>query len=398
MALRLLLLVHGLTVGGTEVMVSHLARGLRGRGLEVAIGCLDEIGDLGRELLAEGFAVRRYGRRPGFDARLPLRIARHAGEHAADVIHAHQYTPFFYGVLAKPLTRAGFVFTEHGRGYPDPPSRRRRAFNAVFGRLADRVTAVSEGVRESLCAVEGFDARRVAIVYNGIELDRFAGLTREEARRRLELPQGVPILGTVGRLDPIKNYPLLIEAFRRVRRDWPSALLLIVGDGPERGRLEELARALGLGESVRFLGQRFDVERILPALDVFALSSFSEGLPMTLIEAAAASVPIVATAVGGVPEAVRDGREALLLPGPPPALADPPSLASAEYPGLFASAVGRLLAEDGLAQTLARAARQRAREQFSLEAVCDRYQALYDGVRSAARAHGATISGPADRS
>jgi glycosyltransferase involved in cell wall biosynthesis len=374
---NVLLLVHGLEVGGTEVMVCHLARRLRARGLNVALGCLDELGELGRQLAADGFDVQVYGRRPGFDALLPWRVARHARRQRADVVHAHQYTPFFYGVLAKPLAGARLVFTEHGRAHPDLPSRRRRAFNALFSRRADRVTAVSEGVREALRAVEHFDPRRVEIVHNAIDLEAFTRVSRDEARQALGLAPDVAVVGTVGRLDPVKNHSLLLEAFRRILGDVPRARLLVVGEGPEQTGLEELAGRLGIAQAARFLGRRLDVERILPAFDVFALSSFNEGLPMTLIEAAAASVPIVSTAVGGVVEVVRHGREAILLPGPPPPLGEPEGLASAEYPGLFADALRQMLGDPGRAAALAAAARLRAQQCFSLDVVCDRYLALY---------------------
>lgn len=380
--MNVLLLVHGLTVGGTETMVCHLARRLRRRGLGVALGCLDAMGELGQQMAAEGFDVRVYGRRPGFDVLLPWRIARHARRHRAAVVHAHQYTAFFYAALAKPMSGAGLVFTEHGRLHPDRPSWRRRAFNRVFAGQADSVTAVSEGVREALRAVEGFDPKRVEIVPNGIDLDRFSTVSRGEARQALGLPAHAPVIGTVGRLDPIKNYPLLLEAFRRLVAGVPEARLLVVGEGPDRAGLEERVGRLGLTGAVRFLGQRLDVERILPALDLFVLCSYSEGLPMTLIEAAAAAVPIVSTAVGGIPEMVRHRREAILLPGPPPPLADAEALAAAAYPGLLASALRQVLEEPQVARALVQAARRRARERFSLDAVCDRYLSLYDQTPS----------------
>lgn len=375
--MKLLLLVHGLPIGGTEVMACHLARRLRTRGLAVAVGCLDVVGELGLGLADDGFEVVCYGRRPGFDARLPLRIARHARRFGADVVHAHQYTPFFYGALARPLAAAGLVFTEHGRAHPDPPSRKRRAFNRVFAPLAGRVTAVSAGVRDALCSVEGFDASRIEIIPNGIELEPFAAVTRDEARRLLSLDATTPVVATVGRLDPVKNYPLLLEAFRRLRETIPDALLLVVGDGAERARLEALAAQLGLGDSVRFLGRRRDVHRLYAAFDVFALSSFSEGLPMTVIEAMAASVPVLATDVGGIREAIRDGQDGVLLP-PPPFDTDPHR--RSEYATAFATALASLLRDEPGRKRLTAAALRRARERFSLDAVCDRYQEAYAAV------------------
>lgn len=381
--MRVMLLVHGLPVGGTEVLVCQLARWLRRDGLGVTVGCLDEFGELGRELAAEGVVVELYSRREGFDAGLAPRIARSLRRHAVDVVHAHQYAPYFYGALAKALTGVPLIFTEHGRAYPDLPSRRRRAFNRVFAPIVDRITAVSEDVRDSLRRVEGIAPTRVEIVRNGVDLDRFAHRRpedRQAARESLALSAGARVVGTVGRLDPIKNYPLLLAAIRRLREDLPDTVLLIVGDGPERPRLEALARELGIEAQVRFLGMRRDVDRILPALDVFALSSFSEGMPVTLIEAMAASVPVVSTGVGGIPGILRSGQEGLLVSGVPPDPRTSPEPVVSGYVDRFAGTVRRLLVEPGLGQALAERASKRARTEFSLDSMCRSYRRLYDDV------------------
>jgi len=384
--MRLLLLVHGLPVGGTEVMVCHLARRLLQDGVTVAVGCLDELGDLGRGLAAEGIPVEVFGRRPGFDALLPLRIARSVHRRRIDVVHAHQYAPFFYGSLAMVLAGAPLVFTEHGRAYPDLPSARRRVFNHMFAPLTARITAVSRGVRESLHRVEGFNPQGIQVIYNGIDLERYGPRSAESdraARRRLGLPGAAPVIGTVGRLDPVKDHPLLLAAFRRVRDMCTGAHLVIVGDGPERERLVRLADAMGMAGAVSFLGQRLDVDQILPAFDVFALSSRSEGTPVTLIEAMAAGVPVVATAVGGVPEVVCD-RETGLLVGRERPVRGEASTAENEVSTL-AGALARVLSDPTLARGLADRGRMEAHERFSLDAICAQYRAIYDELVPARR-------------
>jgi glycosyltransferase involved in cell wall biosynthesis len=376
--MNILLLVHGLPVGGTEMMVCHLARRLRVEGHDVAIGCLDLVGELGLGLEAEGFPVELYGRKPGLDLGLPGRIARAVKRRAFDVVHAHQYTCFFYGVLAKMLTGAPLVFTEHGRFYPDRPSVKRRVFNFLFSRRADRVTAVSNGVKESLRRIEGFAADRIEVVYNGIDVDRLArsaAAAKGVARSRFGVPPLAKVVGTVGRLDPIKNHALLLHAFAAVARRMDDALLLIAGEGPELDRLRALSASLDIEGRVRFLGKRSDIDQVLAALDVFALSSFSEGTPMTLIEAMAASVPIVSTAVGGVPEIVRDGVEGLLVSGTPSDLTRGDR--ENEYVDRYAAALIRALTDPACAAELARHALARAKSDFSLDAIAERYVAIY---------------------
>lgn len=378
------LLVHGLPVGGTEVMVCHLARKLRELGNEVAVGCLDAVGDLGERLAGEGFAVEAYGRRPGFDARLIWKLRRSVRKGRFDVVHAHQYTPFFYAALAKTLTGVPLVFTEHGRFYPDLPSAKRRLFNRVFAGSANRITAVSRGVQESLVRVEGFAAERIEVVYNGIDLAKFAPRSaagKTAARSMLGLPTQARVIGTVGRLDSIKNQPLLLHAFSLVLKRAPDAHLVIAGDGPEMEKLRTVAARLGLVDRAHFLGQRSDVDQIYAALDVFALSSFSEGTPMTIIEAMAASTPIVSTGVGGIPEIVADGEEALLVQGIPPAVEGESGPGAREYVERFAAALERVLLDPALAQKLASRGKARAHREFSLEAITARYHDIY---RSAA--------------
>jgi glycosyltransferase involved in cell wall biosynthesis len=371
---NVLLLAHSLRVGGTEVLVAQMARWLRKQGVSASIGCLDDGGELVDGLVEEGYAVEVYGRRPGLDLSLPLKIARSVRRQSIDVIHAHQHTCFVYGALSKLRTRRPLIFTEHGRFHPDRPSARRRAFNALFARFCDRVTAVSGRVKRSLAEIEGFDPAAIEVIHNGIDPARFTS-TREDARRLLGVPAAASVVGTVGRLNPIKNQALLIRAFQRVLQEAPDALLLIVGDGEEGARLRGLAAELRLDGSVRFLGARDDVERILPAFDVFALSSLSEGMPVTLLEAMAASVAIVSTAVGGIPEILRDGEEAILVPAREAAAGG--GGPSEDDAATFAAGLARALKEPGVARRLAASAHERLLREFTLDVVWGKYLQIY---------------------
>jgi glycosyltransferase involved in cell wall biosynthesis len=381
--LKVLLLVHGLPVGGTEVMVCHLARYLRGAGVEVEVGCLDLVGELGEELRRDGFVVVEFGRRPGFDVRLPARIARQVQQSGYDVVHAHQYTCFFYAALAKLLRRVPLVFTEHGRFYPDLASWKRQVFTALFSRQAAHVTAVSAGVRQSLLKVERFRGRDIEVLYNGIDVERFTRASerpRAALRERCGLPIDAEIIGTVGRLDTIKNHTLLLHAFSRLRKASSQSLLAIVGDGPERSRLEDRARHLGLGDHVLFLGQRQNLEEVFASFDVFCLSSLSEGTPMTLLEAMAARVPIVSTGVGGIPEILESEQEAWLIKGMPPDCRDLRDATESDYVTKFAEALKRVLLDADLRSRLASGALARVRREFSLDTICQRYLEIFGKV------------------
>ena len=234
------------------------------------------------------------------------------------MVHAHQYTPFFYAALAKSWIRRRprLIFTEHGRHYPDIVSRLRRAANRlVLHRLANAVNACCAFSAESLHRVDGFPARRVDVIENGIDLSRYGpAADRAELRVRLGLDPGRRYVAMVARFHPVKDHAMLLDAFAAVAAARPDVDLLLVGDGPLRGDLESSVDHLGIRGRVRFLGVRSDVAEVLRAVDLFALTSVSEAASLTLLEAMASRLPVVVTAVGGNPEIVRNGVEGLLVP------------------------------------------------------------------------------------
>lgn len=372
--MRILLLVHDLEVGGMQMMVCALARHLRAVGAEVQIGCLDTVGTLGEELRGERFPLALFDRRPGFDGRLPVRLAQYVRRGGFDVVHAHQRTALFYGLLAGLLHVTPLVYTEHGPFQGRGPSRKTKVFNRLLGRRARRITAVAEDVKRRLVQEEGFNPLHIEVVPNGVDLGRFANLvSREVARARHGLSPQACILGTVGRLVPVKNHALLLHVIARLRTRVPDARLVVVGDGPERPSLEALARRLDLADRVHFLGECRNIETLLPAFDVFCHPSLAEGIPLTLLEAMAARVPIVATAVGGIPEAARPDREAVLVAGTPPDGGAPLTDAGRPYVDQLSEAIAQLLRDPSRRRRLTECAYKRVADAFSMDTVCRRY-------------------------
>lgn len=358
-------LVHGLPIGGAEVLVSRIVRALGDR-YHIVIACLDQIGELGESLSGEGFKVVQIGRRPGFDWRCVRRLREFCADERVDVIHAHQYTPFAYAAATRAFgRRPPVLFTEHGRFYPDYPSFKRKIFNCILPGKRDRFVAVGEAVRRALIVNEGLPARRVEVVYNGVDLSTFRRepLQREVVRRQLGLHSDEFVVVQVARLDTIKDHGTAIRAVAAVRARHPGVRLLVVGDGPERNSIEQAIAAEELGDRVVMLGSRNDVPQLLAAADAFLLTSLSEGIPMTIIEAMASGVPVVATAVGGVPELIEEDRTGMLR-----------SVGDAE--GL-ADALVRLAESQGLRDQLAAAANERVRTRFSEAKMIDRYDHLF---------------------
>jgi glycosyltransferase involved in cell wall biosynthesis len=308
-----------------------------------------------------------FGRRPGLDFAVARRLARALDARRIRVIHAHQYTPFFYAALAKVQLggKVRLILTEHGRHYPDVVSGRRRSLNAwALSRLADRVNAVCGFSAGALATKDGFPPERIEVIPNGVELGEFEpSMSRETARRGAGLPLDARLIVSIARFHPVKDHATLIRAFAALSPRQPAARLVLAGEGPLRADLESLAARLGVTGRVDFLGVRDDVPSLLKAADVFCLTSLSEAASLTVLEAMAAGVPIVLTDVGGNPELVRDGVEGLLVPRGDASAA--------------AAALDRVLSDAGLAGRLARAAESRVRERYPLSATIGRYFELY---------------------
>ncbi len=357
--------LHTLGVGGAEMLATRLARRFSGL-YRTVFACLDELGTLGEELAAEGFPVHVLGRRPGLDLGCVFRLARLLRRERVDVAHAHQYTPFFYALAARRLARhPTILFTEHGRHYPDHPRWKRKIFNRLLLEQRDRVVGVGGAVRQALIRNEGIPSHRVQVIINGIESERFAAdrSTRAEVRRELALGSDDLVLLQVARLDPLKDHATALAALSHVVHERPATHLLLAGDGPLRGEIEGRARALGLEPHVRLLGTRRDVDRLLAAADVMLLTSISEGIPLTLLEAMAAGLPVVATRVGGVGEVVEHGRTGLLV--------------QAGDDMTLAQAVLTLADSPVLRNEMGQHGRQRMEQFFSEKRMRERYGELY---------------------
>jgi glycosyltransferase involved in cell wall biosynthesis len=359
-------ILHGLRVGGAEVLAARLARQLSGSHRFVFV-CLDELGTLGEELETEGFPVAVLQRRPGLDWRLAIRFAAFLRRERVDLLHAHQYTPLFYALAARLLAgrRLPVLFTEHGRHFPDFPRCKRMLANRLLLTRRDRVVGVGQAVRQALIANEGIPAEHVAVIYNGIDLDPYANGTpdRQLARQTMGVGADDLVIVQVARLDYLKDHATAIRTVELVTAQRPEARLVLIGEGPEQGKIQELVRERSLEAHVRFLGLRTDVPQLLAAADLFLLTSISEGIPLTLIEAMAAGLPVVSTRVGGVAEVVAEGTTGLLA-------------ASGDHRGL-AEIILQLAANPVLCRQMGQRGRERARAVFSEPQMHAGYLQLY---------------------
>jgi glycosyltransferase involved in cell wall biosynthesis len=287
-------------------------------------------------------------------ARLLLAVRDHLKEIRPDILHSHRYKEHILGAIAGKLSNDPLtVQTYHGLeeslgGWAGLKMKAYNGINLVVGRAtADGIVGVSSDITHVL--ERRYPSAHVRCIRNGIDLARtLATEGRSAVRARLGLAPETFVVGTVGRLTPIKGFEHLIEAFAQLRQQArvQDSRLVIVGDGPSRAILEQLAESHRVPAYVKFLGTRTDVYNLISAFDVFALSSLHEGVPMVLLEAMALQVPIVASRVGGIPEILEDGVEAALVPPKDPEALTKAIAVLAQSPELRAQRV-RALASRG---------------------------------------------------
>ena len=288
----------------------------------------------------------------------------------AQVLHAHMYRAEVVGVAALDLVeqrtghRPYMVSTVHSSRFRSPDDR--ELLERITPKI-NRLIAVSDAIVEKLVA-EGRDTTAISRIYNGVDLERFDEATGGEAiRAEFGIPANAPLAVVVGRLEPEKGHPTLIEAWPVVHHHFTSAHLLVVGEGSERDRLEGLAAAHLRAEiccaSVHFLGRREDVPQILAAADVVVMPSYREAQGLAIVEALAANRPVIASNVGGIPEMIHSGENGILVPS--------------QDPSALASAIALLFRDRALAEKLANAGHELVHARFCVDDMLRDIEAIY---------------------
>jgi len=314
-----------------------------------------------RALTAAGVTHVHLGRRTKWDIHRFAPLVSLLRRERIEILHAHMFGSNLWGcLLGRPCRVPVIIAHEQTWSYQGQPLRR-WIDGHVIGRLATRFVAVSTADAARMVSVEGVPAEKVVMIPN-------AYVPRPEApsgnlRDELGIGAGIPLTTVVSVLRPQKALGVMLEAHARVLDTLPDAHLAIAGDGPSRDFLEHRARELGLDGSVHFLGHRRDIDSILRAGDVAAMSSDYEGTPLVAFECMANLTPLVATAVGGLPDIVDNGRTGLLV--------------SPRQPGALADALLSVLEDRKLGEQLAAAAAARASE-FTIQAITARFAALYE--------------------
>jgi len=265
--------------------------------------------------------------------------------------------------------RRPIVFTEHGRHFPDSPDLKRSVVNRLMLRSCDRLIGCGRAVRQALIDNEGLPKSRVEVIYNGVDLKMLSQPSagaRERIRSELGYAATDFVAVLVARLHELKDHQTALRAVDQARQQIPGLRLLLAGDGDQRAAIEQTIQVRGLEQTVTMAGTRNDVADLLAASDVFLLSSISEGIPLTVIEAMAARRPVVSTSVGGLPELVEHGVTGFL--------------ASSGDDTSIATFLIELYRRPDLRKDMANVAAQRAVEKFSLDSMLNGYRNVYREV------------------
>ncbi len=301
--MRVLQLVFSLDVGGLEQVVVDLCNNLPDAGVECILGCLSHAGAKAKQTTVEQIwlgGLKQNKRLP--DTKVLRSLCRLINDYRIDLIHSHNPTAHLYGALASLITMRPHIHTIHGRG-KSRETYKRALLRRMLTRFTDNIVSVSDDVKTKLVQVDRLPDRKIKTILNGVDTDACQPIesleARKELRRQLGIPENLFVIGSVGRLAAEKNYPLMVDAFSKFHKAYSNSHLVIVGDGSEMQFIKVMIEKLSLQHCCSLPGMRSDISDWMKCFDVFSLSSITEGTSVTLLEALATGVPIVATDVGG---------------------------------------------------------------------------------------------------
>ena len=359
-------LVHTYGFGGLENMVTNLVNHLDPNRFESTIISFAPLHPLNNRVDLNRIQVISLNKKGGNNPVLIYKICLMLKKIGADIVQTHNWGTALEGILGAKLARIpGIIHAE--RGTIEEKQR-----NIVFQRLlwgfTDQVLSVSEAHRKKMTNIIGFPQEQIKAIVNGVDTERFFPNPeiKEETRIKLGLKKDSLCIGTVGSLRPVKNQSLLVNACNAILPHFNHVEVLIVGEGPLESQLIQEAKALGLSEKIHFAGVQPHIPEILNALDIFVLPSRSEGMPNAVLEAMACGIPVIATAVGGTPEVIEDGKNGILV-------------ASEDEPHLI-QALKELIQNHEKRLAFGREGRIRVLSKFSLKKMVSEYQVLYESL------------------
>jgi len=368
---RILYIIEELSRGGAERVVVELARRIDRRRFEPYVCCLREGGAMAGDLKAANVPVLEMHKCRSIDLRMLGRLCRAIRRLKIDIVHTHLFTANAWGRLAARLTGVPrIVASEHS--VDGSRDGLRLLVDRALAACTDTVIAKADAVADFCRRRIGVNGGKLRVVPNGVDVSQYSRASRNEVRREMGVPENSILVATVGRLAAEKDHANLLQALAHIRKTQTETatvtgplLTWVVGDGPLEEELKKEAGKLGIDESVRFLGARDDVPRLLAAPDIFVISSRREGMPLSLLEAMASGLAVIVTDVGGCTEVVRHGHNGVVVP---PAA-----------PRALARAIVELAGDAQRRAELGQNALKTAREKFSLQEAVRTIEKIYLG-------------------
>lgn len=357
--IHVLHILLSLEIGGMEQVVADLITSLDHEKFTPVVACIESLGPIATELLTQGITVIQVDRMtPILSFVYPDKLIKLIRDYHIDVVHVHSGCWHKAALAARLCGVRNVIYTEHGRIFPD--SKAVMFLDRLYSPLTRHVVTVSDSLAEYMCSAVGIPANKISVIINGINVERF-----RIARCFSSLGDSLRI-GIIARLAPVKDIATLVQAMAIVYKRNPRLVLSVVGDGPERNSLESLVKELGLTSVITFTGFRRDIPEVLKEIDIFVLSSLSEGTSITLLEAMASGKPVVVTNVGGNPAIVEQGVNGFLV--------------SAGEADSLAQALLKLADDSELHQPMATANINKVTEHYSIQSMTRQYEALYRGA------------------
>ncbi len=367
--INILHLVNGFAIGGAELKLLELVKAINdkyGEQYQQIVCSVGQSGPLEERFSQLGLPVYVFPKHHRFDISLISKVARLMKQYQIDIV---QTTLFYADVIGAFAARRANVpvhisweTVSHHQNYMHAKKIQQVAYRWAMKDIY-RIVAVSDEVKQSIITKRKVPASRLQVIHYGVDLSRFESKPSTAKKEQLGLASRYPVLGVVGRLDPVKGHRYLLEALPPVVKKYPQLCCVVVGDGPSRSDLEKMTEQLGLTENVKFLGFRDDVNELLPILDIFLLPSISEGLPNAILEAMACNVPVIATTVGGIPEVIAHRKTGMLV--------------RPKYPDDIRNCIIELLDIESLKASIIKNAALLVRGEFSLEHQVGAFHALY---------------------
>jgi len=361
--INVLHVVLGLKIGGLEKFVLDLINQYSDD-VQSIIVCLEDKGASG--FAVDGIKMIELHKKAGLKLSVAFKIRQIVRKEKIDLIHTHNPSPHFYGALAGMLSWRPVIHTKHGRNYPS--QKKKVLLNYISSLLTTHIVAVSKDAKNVCSQVEHIPSRKLMTILNGVDIDKFQPLQSYIIYQELGIASQIPLIGIVARLSPEKDHSTLIQACRLLKERLVLFHLVIVGDGALRADLENEVEQFDLIDEISFMGMRSDICTLVSNFDLFVLSSISEGISLTILEAMACAIPVVATDVGGNSEIVINGDTGFIVPS--------------RTPELLADKIQFLLENPSLRERMGHFGRERVVTSFSMKKTASNYLSLYHEILS----------------